>query len=102
MLDPKPIKRAPDLRRPALVNSLARLRRVEIMAAAIGIEARRKALRREHLQKLTKRRNRTLFLDQKRRVDRARRIIHRDDQIKLRRPAEPRKPAAILLQHHPL
>src|SRR5262249_1900730 len=42
--------RASDLRQPALVNRLPRLRRVEIMAAAIGVEARRKALRREHLQ----------------------------------------------------
>src|SRR5262249_44971400 len=44
MLDPKPIKRTPDLRRPALVNRLPRLRRVEIMAAPIGIEAPPKPL----------------------------------------------------------
>src|SRR5215468_9040555 len=40
MLDPKPVERASDLRELAPVNSLARLRRVEIMAAAIGIEER--------------------------------------------------------------
>src|SRR5215468_7120511 len=83
MLDPKPIKRASDLRELAPVNSLARLRRVEIMAAAIGIEARHKPLRREHLQQPTKRRNRAFFLDQERRVDRARGIVHRHNQIKL-------------------
>src|SRR5215469_3655869 len=71
----------------------------EIMAAAIGIEARRKPICREHLQQPTKRRNRAFFLDQERRVDRAGGIVHRHDQIKLRRPAEPRKPAAILMQH---
>src|SRR6516225_5172435 len=96
-----PSRSSAHLRELAPVNSLPRLRRVEIMAAAIGIEARRKPLRREHLQKPTKRRNRAFFLDQKRRVDRAGGIVHRDDQIKLRRPAEPRKPAAILMQHHP-
>ena len=42
MLNPKPIERASDLRELAPVNSLARLRRVEIVAAAIGIEARRR------------------------------------------------------------
>src|SRR6516225_10466450 len=69
MLNPKPIERPPDLRELALVNRLARLRREEIMTAAVGVEARSQTLGREHFEQAAKRRSRSLFLDQERRVN---------------------------------
>src|SRR5205807_5320291 len=44
VLDPEPRQRPADLGRLTLVDRLAGLRREEVMAAAIGVEARRQAL----------------------------------------------------------
>ena len=96
----KPIERAAHLREPVFVNGFARLGREE-MAAAVGIEARRQAFGREHLQQCTKGRYRAFLLDQESRIDRAGGIIQRHDQIELRNSCKPRKSAAVLMQHHP-
>src|SRR5690348_4656671 len=72
----------------------------EVVAAAIGVEAGRQALLREHLKAGPKGRGGTFFLDQKCRVDGAGGIIHRHDQIKGRGACQPFRPAAILMQHH--
>ena len=70
------------------------------MAGAIGIEARRQAVRCEHLQQRSQRRGGAFLLDQKRRVDRARRVIHRDDQVERRLSIQPGRARAVLVQHH--
>jgi hypothetical protein len=72
------------------------------VAAAIGIEARRQAVRGEHVQQGAERRYRAFFLDQERRVDRARRIIHGHNQIELRPARKPSRSRAVLVQHHAL
>jgi hypothetical protein len=64
MLDSEPIERTAHLREPVFVDRFASLWGEEIMAAAVGIEARRQAGGREHLQQRTKRRGRALLLDQ--------------------------------------
>jgi hypothetical protein len=72
----------------------------EVMAAAVGIETRGQALGREHLQKAPEGRSGAFLLDQERRVERARRVIHGDDEIKLRLARKPSRWRAILVQHH--
>src|SRR6476661_6853150 len=82
--------RVPNMRseRPAhlgqalLVDRLAGLGSEEVVAAAIGVEAGRQALLREHLKAGPKGRGGAFFLNQKCRVDGAGGIIHRHDQIK--------------------
>jgi hypothetical protein len=72
------------------------------MAAAISVEARRQALRREHFEQRLKRRDGAFLLDQKGWVNRVGGIVHRHDQIEHRLARKPGKPAAILVQHHAL
>jgi hypothetical protein len=79
VFDAEPIERTAHLREPLPVDRLTGLGGVEVMAAAIRVEARRQAVRREHFKQRPKRRGGTFLLDQKRRVDRARRIVHGDD-----------------------
>ena len=86
--------------RRAAVGLAASLRRVEIMAAPIGVEAQRQAMAPEHLAQRPKRRSRAFLLDQKGRIDRARRIVHRHDQIERRLAREPDVPRTVLMQHH--
>jgi len=90
----------PHLRQALPVDLAARLGRVEIMAAPIGVEAARQAVLAEHLEQRPKGRRRAFLLDQERRVDRARRIVHRHDQVERRLTLEPRRPRAVLMQHH--
>jgi hypothetical protein len=70
------------------------------MAAAIGVEARGQSMRREHLEQCVERRSGPFLLDEKRRIDLTRGIVHRDDQIELGLSLKPRKATAILVQHH--
>ncbi|MER8836515.1 hypothetical protein [Mesorhizobium sp. M0909] len=102
MLDAQLPQRPPDLGRPALVDRLAGLERHEIVAAAIGVEARRQSLGDQGLQKSLKARRRAFLLDQEGRIDRARRVVHRHDQVQHRLAFQPGMPAAVLVQHHPL
>ena len=78
---------------PALVGA-------EIMRAAVGVEAHRQAMLRKHLLQRPEGRGRALLLDEKRRIDRARRVVERDDQIERRLALEPGVPRAVLVQHH--
>jgi hypothetical protein len=50
-----------------------------MMAAAIGVEARRKTMLREHLKQPSKSRCGALLLDKKYRIDLAGGVIHRYD-----------------------
>lgn len=93
-------KRPSDLRQAGPVDLAARFRRVEIMAAAVGIEAQRQAMMPEHLLERPERRARTLLLDQKSRVDRTRRVVQRDDQVERRPIRQPFVLRPVLVQHH--
>ncbi len=73
---------------------------VKIMRAAVRIEAHRQAVLRENLVQRPEGRGRALLLDQKRRIDRARRVIERHDQIERHLALEPVVPRAVLMQHH--
>ncbi len=55
-----------------------------------------------NVQQGAQRRYRAFFFDQERRVDRARRIIHGDDQVELRAPRKPSCLRAVLVKHHAL
>jgi hypothetical protein len=70
------------------------------MTAAVGIEASRQTMRREYIQQPLERRDGAFLLDQKARVDRARSVIHRHDQIEHRLPIQPGRTRPILVQHH--
>ena len=100
VLDAKPIERTAHLGQTLPVDRFAGLGSEKIMAAAIGVEARWQAVRREHLKQRLECRGRPFLLHQQRRVDRARRVIHCDDQIQCRLPAKPRRPRTVLVQHH--
>ena len=101
VLDPELLERPPDLGRLAAIDLAAGLRGVKVMRAAIGIEAQRQAVLGEHLHQRPERRGRAFLLDQKRRVDRARRIVHGHDQVERRLALEPGVARAVLVQHHP-
>ena len=70
------------------------------MAAAIRVQARRDAVLHQYLQARPQRRHCALLLDKERRVDLARRIVHRHDQIERRLSLQPFGAAAVLVQHH--
>ena len=99
--DPELLERAPHLRGTVVVDLAALLGGVEIMRAAIGVEAHRQAVRAEHLLERAKGRGRALLLDEKRRIDLPRRVVHRHDEIERRLAREPIMPRAVLMQHHP-
>ena len=93
---------APDLGLYALRHRLPGLGRMEIVAAAVGIELTEQAVPLDHLGQRAKARCRALLRDDKARVDRAGRVVEGDHQIVLpivaRQPGEARR---ILMQHHP-
>lgn len=70
------------------------------MAAAIGVEAAWQTVLRDHLVQRAEGRMRALFRDQKGRVDLARGIVQRHDQVERRRAVQPFMPRSILVQHH--
>jgi hypothetical protein len=77
MLDSQALQRPADLGELFLVDRTVRLRRVEIMAAAIGVEARCRPVNGEHFEQRRKRRSGAFLFDQERRG----RIVHRHDQV---------------------
>src|SRR5215471_13212158 len=93
MLNAQPCQCPAHLGQPFFVDRLAGRRGEEIMAAAVGVEARWQAPGGEHFEKRTKRRNGPFLLDQKRRVNLAGGVIHRHHEIKVRSPFKPPKPA---------
>jgi hypothetical protein len=78
---------------PALVVS-------EIVRAAVGVEAHRQAVLRKHLAQRPEGRGRAFLLDEKGRMDRPRRVIQRDNEIKGGLALEPGVARAVLMQHH--
>ena len=82
------------------IHLAARLGRVKVMAAAIGIQAQWQAMAAKHLQQGPERRGRAFFLYQQSRIDLTRRIIHRHHEIEPRCLRQPRVPRCILMQHH--
>ena len=73
-LDPKRLKGSPDLGRTAAVD-LAGLGRAEIMRTAVAVEAHRQAVVGKHVFERPESRGRALLLDEKRRIDRPRRVV---------------------------
>ena len=57
-------------------------------------------MRAKHLHQRTERRGRSFLLDQKRRINRARRIIQSHNQIERRLARQPHMHRAVLMQHH--
>ena len=70
------------------------------MAPAVRVEAQWQAMFAKHLAQRAESRIRSFLIGQKRRIDRARRVIQRDDQIERRLAAKPFMPRAVLMQHH--
>src|SRR5882672_9808309 len=70
------------------------------MAAAIGVERAEQALLANHLAQGLERRCRPFFLDQQHRVDLARRIVQRNDQIHRRQTFDPDMARPVLVQQH--
>lgn len=92
---------AADLGGLALVDLAARLRGMEIVRAAIGVEGAEEALRGDRLEQPEEARHRPFLLDQEGRVDRARRIVEGDDEIELLLdPGEPAMGRAVLEEQH--
>src|SRR5277367_5902594 len=79
---------------------LARLGRAKIMRASIRIEAHRQAGLGKDLFQRPEGRGRAFLLDQERRIDRPRRVVERDNEIKGGLALEPCVPRAVLMQHH--
>jgi hypothetical protein len=100
VMDAQMLERAPDLRQARPARLPARLRRMKIMRAPVGVEAQRQAVALEHFAQAPERRGRALLLDQKGRKNRARRIVHRHDQIRRRLAHQPRVTRTVLMQHH--
>ena len=94
MLDAELRERPPDLRRPLLVDLAAGLRRHEVMAPPVGVEAAEQTLRLDRLLEPPEARVRAFLLHQKGRIDLARGIVHARHQVQLsvqrRKPAEGR------------
>src|SRR5271166_1119677 len=101
VLDPELFERPPDLGQMGAVDLAAGLGGVKVVRPAVGVEAHRQAVLAEHLLQRPKGRGRALLLDQERRGDRARRIVHRHDQVERRLAFEPGVPRTVLVQHHP-
>ena len=76
------------------------LGRIEVVRAAIGVEAHRQAVRAENLVQRPEGRGRAFLLGEKRRIDFPRRIVEGHDQIERRLAFEPFVPRAVLMQHH--
>ena len=100
MLDAELLQSPADLGRMSPDRSRRAFVGAEIMRAAVRIEAHRQAVLRENLLKRAEGRGRAFLLDEKRRIDRPRRVVHRDDEIERRLALEPCMPRAVLMQHH--
>src|SRR6266480_4969682 len=70
------------------------------MAAAIGVERAEQAMLANHLAQGLERRRRPFFLDQQHRINLARCIVHRDDQVHRRQTFDPAVARPVLVQQH--
>src|SRR5438105_6165578 len=84
-----PPSRGQALGRLLLVDRAARLRGGEVVTAPVGIERGEQPAPADDLLQAAKARGGALLLDQKDRVDRARRIIEGDNQIERRLARQP-------------
>ena len=83
-----------------LRDLLAGCGRVEVVAAAVGVERAEQAVRRDHLAQRAKRRSGAFLLDQQHRVNLAGRVVERHDQVDRRAAFDPCVTRAVLMQHH--
>jgi hypothetical protein len=90
----------PDLRRLAAGHLATGFGRVKVMTAAIGIQAQRQAVTHKYFQQRPERRIRAFFLDQERRINLARGVVHRHHQVERRSLRQPPVPRGVLVQHH--
>ena len=93
-------QRPADLGELGLGDLPAGLGRVEVVAAAIGVELDEQPVPLDHLGQAAKRRRRALLVDQEGRVDRRGRVVERDHQVERRLPGQPGMGRAVLVQHH--
>ena len=101
MLDAKLLQGTAELRQNRSGHRSARFRREEIVAAPIGIERAKQTMSRHHVTHPAQARRSTLLIDQEHRVDGARRIFHRHNQVMLARvTGQPGMRRGILMQHH--
>src|SRR5579884_2117664 len=100
VLDPQLAQRPPDLRQYALGDLAARFRRMEVMAAAVAVERAEQALGRDRLDQAAKARERPFFRDEERRINLARGVVERDDEVERPLAVEPGVPRGVLMQHH--
>ena len=89
MADAQLLQRPADLGQLGLGDLPAGRGRVEVVAAAIGVELDEQAMPLDHLGQAAKRRRRALLLDQDGRVDRRGRVVERDHQVERRLPDQP-------------
>src|SRR5918911_1120312 len=101
VLDAELLQSPTNLGQLILIDRLAGLGREEVVTAPIGIERAEQALALDHLPQATQAREGAFLFDQKGRVDLARGVVQRDNQIQRRLPAQPGMGRAILEQHHP-
>jgi hypothetical protein len=73
---------------------------VEVMAAAIGVERAEQAMLANHFAQGPQHRCRPFLLDQEHRVDIARRIVHRHNQVHRGQAFDPGVARPVLVQQH--
>jgi hypothetical protein len=100
MLDPELPQRSADLGWLLAVERAAGLGGEKVVRTAVGVEAHRQPVLGEHLVERAERRARAFLFHQKRRINLARRVVERHDQIERRLALEPFMPRAVLMQHH--
>lgn len=101
MLDAKPGQSPPDLGLDGPLNRLAGLRGEEIVAAPVGIEAQRQALAAKHLKQGLEGRRCPFLGHEEGRIDPARRVVERHDQVHGGQAGHPHMARPVLVQHHP-
>jgi hypothetical protein len=99
MFDPQLRQRPADLGRTAAIDR-AGLGGAKVVRAAVRIEAHRQAVLGENLLQRPEGGGCALLLDKKGRIDRPRRVVERDNEVKSRLAIEPGVPRAVLVQHH--
>ena len=100
VLDAELVQGAPDLAAPPLVHLAAGLGRVEVVAAAVGIQRAGQAVLGEHRLERPEGGRGAFLLDQEGRVDLRGGVVQGDDQVERRPARQPRMTRAVLMQHH--
>ncbi len=95
VLDAELVQGAPDLAAPPLVHLAAGLGRVEVVAAAVGIQRAGQAVLGEHRLERPEGGRGALLLDQEGRVDLRGGVFQGDDQVERRPARQPRMTRAV-------